>query len=231
MGADDMVGFSVALETTDLFILAERDLTSEATEAAAKARRTVELWIGRVPEFASALAPLPCPVDAPRMIRAMSAAGEAAQVGPMAAVAGAVAESVARDLSELSPNVIVENGGDTFIVGTQDRTVAIFAAKSPLSNRIGLTIPAARQPLAICTSSGTVGHSLSLGKADALVIIGEDAALADAVATAAANRASSPADLAEAVKWASAIEGIQHVVAIIGDQMAAWGDYELKRLP
>jgi ApbE superfamily uncharacterized protein (UPF0280 family) len=228
--ADDLTAFTVSIKQTDLYILAARDLTEEAARAARKARRTVEHWIERCPEFATALAPLPCPGDAPRIIRKMTAAGEAAGVGPMAAVAGAIAESVARDLSPLSPDVIVENGGDTYLMGAHDRLVGIFAGESPLSNAMALAIPSERQPIAVCTSSGTVGPSLSLGNADAVVVAGEDGALADAVATATGNRVQDAEGLSAAVRWASEVSGIRHVVAILGSQMAAWGDLELRRL-
>lgn len=230
MEAEDLVRFTVAIEQTDLCILAERDLTDEATRAARRARCTVEAWLDRVPEFAAAIAPLPCPTDAPRIIREMSAAGEAAQVGPMAAVAGAVAESVARDLAEHSREVIVENGGDTYLVGSTERVAGIFAGESPLSNRLGLVLPAELLPVAVCTSSGTVGPSMSLGKADAVVVVARNGALADAVATGTANKVSTPADIEGAVEWAAGIEGIEHVVAIVGDRLAAWGGIEMRKL-
>jgi len=230
MQAPGLTAFSVVIEQTDLQILAERDLTEEATRSARIARRTVEAWIESSPEFASSLVPLPCPADAPRLIREMCAGARAAGVGPMAAVAGAIAERVARDLAPLSPNVIVENGGDTFIMGDQERIVSIFAGHSPLSDRLGLVIPAARQPLSVCTSSGTVGPSLSFGRADAAVIAAPNAALADAVATAVGNRVTAPEELASAVEWASGLAGLIHVVAIMGEGMAAWGELEIRKL-
>ena len=230
MGAADLTPFSVKVQQTDLRILAERDLTEEATRSARIARRTVEAWIESDPHFATSLAPVRCPVDAPRIIREMCAAGQAAGVGPMAAVAGAIAERVARDLAPLSANVIVENGGDIYIMGDRQRTALIFAGGSPLSNRVGLVIPADRQPLAVCTSSATVGPSLSLGKADAAVIVAANGALADAVATGVGNRVQAPESLGPAVEWATDIEGIIHVVAIMGEQMAAWGDLPFTRL-
>jgi len=228
--ADDLVAFEVRIEQTDLYILAERDLTDEATRSAQTARRTIEAWIEQNPDFLTSLVPLPCPADAPRIIREMCAAGRAAGVGPMAAVAGAIAERVARDLAPQSPNVVVENGGDAFLMGDHDRTVSIFAGRPPLSHRIGLVIPAATQPVSVCTSSGTVGPSLSFGKADAAVIVAENAALADTVATGTANRIKQPGDIAAAVEWAAALKGILHVIAVMGDQMGASGQLDLVRL-
>jgi ApbE superfamily uncharacterized protein (UPF0280 family) len=230
MHADDLVAFSVKIEQTDLYILAERDLKEGATRAARRARATLEAWIEARPSFLRAMSPVRCPADAPGLVRQMCEATQAAGVGPMAAVAGAIAESVARALAGVSPSVIVENGGDIFIMGTRKRLAGIFAGNSPLSNRFGLLIPPEKQPLAVCASSGTVGPSASLGKADAVVIAAPSGALADAVATATANRIKQPADLSGAVEFAAGIEGVLHVVAIVGDQMATWGGLSLRRL-
>ncbi len=120
----------------------------------------------------------------------MAAAAQTAGVGPMAAVAGAIAECVGRELLEFSPEVIVENGGDIFLKVSHRRTVGIFAGDSPLTGRIGIQIEARDTPLGVCTSSGTVGHSLSFGRADAVVVLAPAAALADAAATAIGNRVS-----------------------------------------
>jgi ApbE superfamily uncharacterized protein (UPF0280 family) len=230
MKADDLVAFSVKIEQTDLYVLAERDLAQETTRAARRARATIEAWIEGQPDFARAMAPVHCPADAPGLIRRMCEAARAAGVGPMAAVAGAIAESVARGLAPVSPNVIVENGGDVFIMGTRNRVAGIFAGGSPLSNRFGLAIPREKQPLAACTSSGTVGPSVSLGKADAVVVAAPSGALADAVATATANRVKTPEDLSAAVEFAAGIQGVLHVVAVMGDQMATGGGLSLRRL-
>ena len=98
----------------------------------------------------------------------------------MASVAGAIAELVGRELSNFSDDIIIENGGDIFIKTTRPRIIAIYASDSPLSGKIGIEIDAGETPCGICTSSGSVGHSLSFGKADAVTIIAPSAALADA---------------------------------------------------
>ena len=106
-------------------------------------------------------------------------------------------------LSSFSSDVLVENGGDIWLKSTQPRNICIYAGNSPFSQRIGLEIKAETTPLGICTSSGTVGHSLSFGSADAVVILASSAVLADAVATATCNLVQEEADLAKAVEWAS----------------------------
>jgi hypothetical protein len=106
-------------------------------------------------------------------------------------------------------------------------TVALYAGRSPLSGKIGLLIPVRQMPLGVCSSSGTVGHSLSMGTADAVCLVSGSAALADGAATAVGNRIRQPADLEAAGEWARAIEGILGGVVILKDRMIVWGDVEL----
>lgn len=223
----ELVCFTVKVKETDLFVSAERDLTAEAFAAAAAGRQEIEQYIERAPEFARALAPVSVADDAPPIVREMAAAAAAAGVGPMAAVAGALAEHVGRALLDHSPQVIVENGGDLFIASTAPRTVAIFAGESPLSERVGLAVKPEQTPIGVCSSSGTVGPSLSLGRADAAVALAPSAALADAAATALGNLVHSAADIRAALDRAQAIPDLLGAVIIIGDQMGAWGQVEL----
>jgi len=148
----------------------------------------------------------------------------------MAAVAGAMAESVGKDLLANSAEVIVENGGDIFIHSARELKVGIFAGKSPLSFRVGLKIPGANHGWGVCTSSGTVGPSLSFGRADAACVLAPSAALADAAATAIGNLVSSSADLPQGLEKAQTIPGLTGVVIIIGDKLGAWGDVELTEI-
>ncbi len=106
----------------------------------------------------------------------------------------------------------------------------MYAGDSPLNGKIALKIYPEKTPLGICTSSGTVGHALSFGKADAAVVISKDAFLADAVATAVGNRVKSVSDIEKAMEFASKIEGIEGVLVIIGDSIGAWGDIEIDGL-
>ncbi|MCX8126916.1 MAG: UPF0280 family protein, partial [Dehalococcoidia bacterium] len=148
-------------------------------------------------------------------------------VGPMAAVAGAIAEEVGKDLLEFSPEVIVENGGDIFMKVTKDRLGGIYAGDSPFSGRIAVRVRAADTPLGIATSSGTVGHSLSFGKADAAMVLADSACLADAAATALGNLVVSSADIVPAIEWARRIPGLRGVLVIKGGDMGMWGRVQL----
>ena len=116
-----------------------------------------------------------------------------AGTGPMSAVAGAIAEYICNDLlTEFSlQEVIIENGGDIFMKLTSPATISVYAGTSPLSEKISLVIKPEETPLSVCCSSGTVGHSLSFGIADACMIACRSGALADAYATAFCNEVKS----------------------------------------
>ena len=221
------VPFRARVGTTDLYLRADRDLTAAALAAAGEARAQVEAHIARRPEFATALAPLEPPGgEVPALVREMYRAAVRAGVGPMAAVAGAVAEHVGRALRASSREVLVENGGDLYLDLATDAAVGLFAGASPFSGRLGLHIGAAGTPVAVCTSSGSVGPSLSYGAADAAVAVGAPAAVADAVATALGNRVCRAGDLEAAAQWAVTIPGVRGAVVVLGDQLAAAGEIE-----
>jgi len=222
----DLVGFAVVVDETDLYIQAESRLADEALESIRQARTQIEKHIQRYPDFATSLRPLPEPEKCLALVREMYQAGQQAGTGPMAAVAGAVAAYVGQQLLIRSSQVIVENGGDIFLATQVARVVAIEAGSSKFSGQIGLAISAGVR-LGVCTSSGTVGHSVSRGQADAAVVVAPNAALADAVATATANRIQGPQDCQQAVTWATQLPGIDGAVAICGDQMAVGGEIEI----
>ncbi|MHB1014078.1 MAG: UPF0280 family protein [Desulfurivibrionaceae bacterium] len=223
-----LISFEVRIRETDLHILAGKDLRDEANAAVFQYRSQLESYIARYPQFMTALAPLPADPLAVPIVKTMLAAGRAAEVGPMAAVAGAIAEYVGLALLAAGAGeVVVENGGDIYFCRNQESVVGIFAGTSPLSNRVGLKIPASLMPLGICTSSGTVGHSLSLGEADAVTVLAKDTALADAVATLAGNAVQPGQGLEAALAKGSAVPGVLGVVIIRGEELGAWGEVEL----
>ena len=154
-------------------------------------------------------------------------AAQKAGVGPMAGVAGAMAEFVGKALLTKTSEVVVENGGDIFLQSSTERRIGIFADCSPLSMRVGIRVLPEKTPLGVCTSSGTVGPSLSLGKADAVCVISPSATLADAAATAVGNLVQGKGDIERALERGRAIPGVEGIVIIVGDAMGAWGEYEL----
>jgi ApbE superfamily uncharacterized protein (UPF0280 family) len=145
----------------------------------------------------------------------------------MAAVAGAIAEYVGKDLLAYSNEVVVENGGDIFMKLNSPVTIGIYAGPSPLSMKLGLRFDSGGEPFSICTSSGTVGHSISYGKSDAICIVSRSSSLADATATAIGNCIHSKSDIQHAVIKCKNIGGILGAVAIKDNQMAIWGKIEV----
>jgi ApbE superfamily uncharacterized protein (UPF0280 family) len=223
----DLTSFKVAVKETDLHIRASSNLEQKALELVTKYREMLERYIEQHPSFLTSLEPIATENNAPPIITRMTEAAEKARVGPMAAVAGAIAESVGSELLALSPEVIVENGGDIYLKTQKKRLIGIFAGKSPLSGKVALEINGGETPLGICTSSGTVGHSLSFGKADAAIVLSPSATLADAAATAVGNLVIQPADIPLGIELAQSIEGVKGVVIIKDDKMGLWGEVKV----
>jgi ApbE superfamily uncharacterized protein (UPF0280 family) len=227
---DDLTPFRVTIRETDLFILANRKLESETREAVIRHRWYIEEYIQHRPEFRTSLVPIRDDHHAPKIVREMLKASRLANVGPMASVAGAIAEFVGKDLMPFSDEVICENGGDIFIASSKERVVGIFAGKSPLSLKVGLRIKPGDTPLGICSSSGTVGHSMSLGKADAVCVLSPSASLADAAATSIGNLIKGKGDIEKGLNYGSAIRGVKGVLVIVGEAMGIRGGLELAHL-
>ena len=229
---EDLAHFRVAVRETDLDVGIRKDRYSKEMVELAEGlvrdcRGRLEEYIARDPGFLKSLIPYTLMPGAPGIAETMAEAALAAGVGPMAAVAGAISEAIGIKLLKYSRDVIVENGGDIFIRTRRKRTIGIFAGGSPLSHRIGIEVRPEDTPAGICTSSGTVGHSLSFGCADAVVILSSSAPLADAVATAAGNIVRCRDDLEKAVDFAISIPGISGAVAILGDRLAVKGKVKL----
>ncbi len=225
--AGDLTYFRVSVDETDLSIGAKRDLSREALAAVLDARRQVLAQIADRPRFRTSLEPLrPHGTESP-LIRRMLEAGALAHVGPMAAVAGAIAEHVGRALADQSREVIVENGGDVFLFGTKRRSIAVVAGSSPLSGLLAVSLVPG-EGCGVCTSSGTVGHSLSLGKADAAMVVAKDCALADAAATRLGNLVQDQEKLDGPLDEICAIPGVEGALVIAGDRIGIKGSIVLQ---
>ena len=223
----DLISFDVVVKETDLYIRARHNLRQKALKAVLKYRAQLEKYIERHPAFLTALEPYPIEEDAPNIVKEMAEAGRKAGVGPMASVAGAIAECVGRELIAFSPEVIIENGGDVFLKSLRTRLVGVYAGESPFTGKIAIQIESEETPLGICTSSGTVGHSLSLGRADAVIVLSPSTSLADAAATAIGNLVKEPDDIPGALKFAEGIEGLKGAVLIKGDRLGLWGEAKI----
>jgi hypothetical protein len=157
----------------------------------------------------------------------MIEASQVIGVGPMACVAGAISEYVGRDIAPLTDEFIVENGGDICLKTDHERIMLIYAKDSPYSEKIGIKLKGRDKSYGVCTSSGTVGHSLSFGKADAACIVGDSSLFADGLATYVGNIVKKKDDIAAAIEKGKAYPGISGILIILGDNLGVWGDLEI----
>lgn len=228
----DLRGFRVIVRETDLYVSVDQssfspDLEQKVEKLILALRYDLETYISSDSEFKTTLQPHLLAPGAPVIARTMAAAANTAGVGPMAAVAGAFAETIGRELLKLSSEVIVENGGDIFMASPKKRLAGVFAGTSPFSGRLAVEVPPDKMPLGICTSSGTVGPSFSFGRADATVIISRSTALADAAASAAGNAVQTGEDVKKGIEVAKSIPGVLGAVLIKDDKMAVWGEFNI----
>ena len=229
--SDERRWFCVKFLESDLWIGVDSGSYRASLEADTYAmlvdlRRQMDAYLLMDPQYKTALTPYNAGLEAPNILKEMSRVSHKTGIGPMSAVAGAVAKKVAEFLG--TQEVIVENGGDIYAQAASDMDISVFAGQSPLSEKIGLHIPAAEFPLGICTSSGTVGPSLSLGRADAVMIVCKDVMLADSYATAMANRIKTVNDLQSVIDRISDIPEILGAIAVKDDRMAITGRFELR---
>ncbi len=192
-------------------------------------RSVLDNHIRELPEFLTSLTPLINTPETHPLIHDMYKASEKAGTGPMSAVAGAVAEYICKDLmTQFGPKeVVVENGGDIFMNLTSHATISVYAGESPLSEKIGLVIKPEQTPLSVCCSSGTVGHSLSFGTADACVIACRSGALADAYATACCNKVKSAEMIDGVTEMMLKKTDVISVVIIKDDKVGIGGRIEI----
>lgn len=225
-----LTAFEITVQETNLHIQADTDLSGPALQAVTRCREQIQAYIRQHPDFKTALTPMAVSDTAPLIIQEMARAAREAQVGPMATVAGAVAEYTGRHLLSFSSEVVVENGGDIFIHSGTETVLTIFAGNSPFSLTTGIQI--SRQPgfFGICTSSGTFGHSQSFGRADAVMVMAGSCMLADAAATGLANQVTTGDDIAPALETGKQISGIQGLVIIKDTQIGLWGELRLVKV-
>lgn len=225
------LSYQVVLEETDLLIIASVDVRTQAAEVVRTLRGQIKNHILLNPDFLHSLEPVDVSESAPEVVRRMARAGRLCGVGPMAAVAGTIAQMVGERFVAECPDMMVENGGDVFVRSTRERVVALLSEPDSGAG-VGLRIPAEKTPLGICSSSATIGHSLSFGKGELVTVLSADTSFADAAATALCNMMRTPNDLGpmleRAESWAG--QGLKGVFAQCGKKMAAWGDLELVSL-
>ena len=215
--------FDVKVYESDLRVFSDINVKENIFINVCRYRKIIENYVVSNPVFLSSHEPLACDANAPGIIRHMQKASSTAGVGPMAGVAGAVAYYAS--LGVKCRELIIENGGDIYIKSAENRTVKIHTINKYFSDKIKILVQSGEW--GVCTSSGTLGHSFSYGKADAATIIAHDPVLADCVATAACNMVKREENIHRAIEFSMSIEGVEGVVIIIGGKIGIKGKIKL----
>lgn len=238
MGNDRWASFGSCWYETDLWVAIDtnhyREEAKQFTLNRIKYYRDIlEQHISLYPFFRDSLVPLKTPQRSHPLVIAMYKAANMAGTGPMSAVAGAIAECICMDLLEEfnADEVVIENGGDIYMKLTAPVTLSVFAGTSVLSDKIALKPVPSDTPLAVCCSSGTVGHAFSFGKTDACMIACRGGALADAFATAFGNEVKRKEELDQVTNKALKVPEILSVVIIKDDHVAMGGSIEFAFQP
>lgn len=206
-------------------MVADEKFFAVAEAAVKQARKDILEYISLDPQFQFNMEPIRVSAHAPEIVKQMTVAGQRVGVGPMAAVAGAIAQYVVEAVVDRgATHVLFDNGGDIAMYLDRPAVVGIYSGEENSCN-LGLRFTVTGELLGVCTSSATVGHSLSLGRTDASIVFSKDVALADAAATALGN-AVTKEDKDQVSKALSnaMIDDISGAMVIIGDTIGAGGE-------
>ncbi|MBN2795410.1 MAG: UPF0280 family protein [Clostridia bacterium] len=214
---------TIVVDETDLLVVTSHPFVEK--DLVEKYRRIISDYIVRRPEF-TGLVPIQQDEFAPGIIQHMIEASSKAGVGPMATVAGAISHYVGQSI-DYNQEIMIENGGDIYLKSYEDKVIGIYAGDSLFSNRVGVKVKSEDTPIGICTSAGKVGHSLSFGNTDAVMVISEDTLLADAMATSIGNLVKTKGDIKAGLEFGKSVLGVVGIVIIIDDELGAYGDLEL----
>ncbi|MCX6650683.1 MAG: UPF0280 family protein [Methanomassiliicoccales archaeon] len=214
------------IRETAVTIEAAEEYLSMAETAIMDARQQVEAYIAKDEYFKTTFDPYPVAPDMDEVVKRMCLAAQKAGVGPMAAVAGAISEQAVMTMTKAGcKHCMVDNGGDIAMRTSKTVTVGLYAGEaSPIY--MALEVPPTRKLYGICTSSGTIGPSISLGRADLATVISNDVALADACATKLGNMISDDdvTTMDKALRGVLAIDGVLGALVMINGKMGMGGD-------
>jgi len=222
---ENLKKFVVKVKETDILVFAEKNLKKEIEEEVKKQREILERYIKIHPEFYFSFSPVEVESNE-EIIKLMSLSSKLTKTGPMASVAGAIAEIIGRKFLPLSEEIFIENGGDIFLNLKNEVKIGIYAGKSPFSMKIGIKIKR-ENPVGIATSSGTVGHSFSYGDADAVTVISNSSAFSDGAATYFGNLIKGKIDKELIEREINDFPFIEGMLIIRGKELFVWGKIEL----
>ncbi|HPU29154.1 MAG TPA: UPF0280 family protein [Syntrophorhabdaceae bacterium] len=223
----DLICYEVIHKETDILCCTKKDISQHIKERLIHYRYQLDEYIKLRPEFKDSFIPISYDKYAPPIVKKMIEASSIIGVGPLACVAGAIAEFIGNDISSLTDEFILENGGDIYLKTKKQRKILIYAKDSPFSKKIALNIKPSEKAYGICTSSGTVGHSLSFGKTDAVCVIGESSLFCDGLATYIGNIVKKRDDISNAIEKAKTFKEIKGILIIMKDHLGVWGDIQI----
>ena len=214
------------LKETIVTLTADDQIHIEAAkEAIYIHREKLERYIQSNPYFKTTLEPYHCSDDAPEIVKRLSWAGNIMGIGPMSAVAGTIASfAIEAMIATGATYAIVDNGGDIALINDRPVVMGIYAGESPIKD-LAFNLEPRDAITGVCTSSGTVGPSISFGMADAAIVFSDNVSLADSAATALANNVGiGRKSVEDAFNVVKDVEGIKGAVVIQGQYVGIWGD-------
>ena len=236
MGKERFSTFTIKYLETDIWVAVDKDSYSHlmpefVAKKIVELRKDLDNFIKECSIFKSSLRPIDLPKDIyiPEVVSEMIKASSKAGIGPMSAVAGAFSFFVGQAIEDNFniKELIIENGGDLYMNIIEDTVIKIYAGNSIFSDRVGLKIRSSHSTLGVCTSAGTVGHSLNFGRSDAVMIACKNPLLADSYATAISNEIKNTCDMDKILKQIKLKEEIISSLIIIDDKLGIAGDFEL----
>lgn len=219
--------YRVIYKYSDLLISSNKDIGERIREPLMEVYGQLEFCIERDPLFLKSLVPIEVKSYFPPIVKKMCQKASVFKVGPMATVAGAVCEYLAQALFNYCSRLIIENGGDIYIKTNRDIISDIFLKNKYFKDRIKLLIRAGSTPCGLCSSSGSFGHSLSLGKSDLVTVLAKSPISADGAATAIANKINTPADIQTNIEYFKDLDEIEGILIVKDSKIGIWGNLEL----
>ena len=224
----DWFSYEVHIKETDILVKSKARLVQERiVDLTAGYRQDIEKYIEAFPEFKTTLSSFKMQGNPCAIVKEMIEKSSALDIGPMACVAGALAEYIGKDLLGLTDGLVVENGGDVFIKKQGRILLGIYAGPSSRINEFLLSIENTGPYLGICSSSSLLGHSLSLGRADMATVVSDSSIFADGLATKLANMVHDEDDIDEALAFARRFSLTKAVSLVKGQKIGVWGGVRL----
>ena len=227
----DLFSLHLVYKQTDMWLKTEGEPDRQEVETYLKqAYEDIEAYIACDSNFLSSLHPYEVGETAPEIVKVMSEHASKANVGPMAGIAGVIAEYIGRRLSSRHRIILCNNGGDIYYESPEEQWILLNAPGSPFHNQIKICVPSAIKGKGLCTSSGTSGHSVNMGRAYAVSILAGNACSADVWATAMSNQIRSHEDIDRILSLCKEQDDIEGVVILVDNYLGIWGDIRLSRV-